>query len=154
MPTTLDPDTARQVAVALFNHVWDLLERSDRGPHDNDEMVHAAHASRYHWGRVGGPVNLARGEWQCSRVYSVLGRVEPALHHAHRCLDIATAHDLGPFDTGCGHEALARAYSVIGDLDAMVHHAAQAHALAAEIADAEDREILLADLSRLRVRSA
>ena len=24
-------------------------------------MIHAAHASRYHWGEVGEPVNLARG---------------------------------------------------------------------------------------------
>ena len=42
-------------------------------------MLHAAHASRFHWGEVGEPVNFARGEWQISRVYAVLGRPEPAI---------------------------------------------------------------------------
>ena len=38
-------------------------------------MIHAAHASRFHWSRAEGAesVNLARGEWQCSRVYAVAG---------------------------------------------------------------------------------
>ena len=54
-------------------------------------MIHAAHASRYHWGEVGDDVHLARGEWQCARVYSVLGRAEPALWHARRCVELAEA---------------------------------------------------------------
>lgn len=61
---------------------------------DDDRMLHLAHASRHHWGEVvgstdlgqGGPANLARGEWLCSRVYAVLGRAEPARHHAERLL--------------------------------------------------------------------
>ena len=78
-PATLDAADRRQLAVDLFNHVWTLLEKTDRTPMQDDEMLHAAHASRYHWGEVGEPVNFARGEWQCSRVYAVLGRAEPAL---------------------------------------------------------------------------
>ena len=35
------------------------------------------------------PAHLARGEWQISRVYTVLGRPEPALNHAHRVLVLA-----------------------------------------------------------------
>ena len=88
MPTAvprLDAGEERQLAAGLFNQVWALLEKPDRSAGDDDQMVHAAHASRYHWGMVGGPVQWARGEWQCSRVYAVLGRVEPALHHARRC---------------------------------------------------------------------
>jgi DNA-binding transcriptional MerR regulator len=73
-PTTVDAGTRRQLAVDLFNHVWSLLETPDRTPMQDDEMLHAAHASRFHWGEVGEPANLARGEWQCSRVYAVLGR--------------------------------------------------------------------------------
>ncbi len=46
--------------------------RRTRGPPaQDDEMIHAAHASRYHWGEVSDDVHLARGEWQCARVYSV-----------------------------------------------------------------------------------
>jgi DNA-binding transcriptional MerR regulator len=146
---TLDPDDERRLAAALFNRVWDLLERTDRGPGEDDEMLHTAHASRYHWGRVGQPVNLARGEWQISRVYAVLGRAEPALHHARRCLELAGAHALGPFDVGCGHEALARAYRVAGDQGAVAEQLAAATALAEKVDDAEEREILLGDLTQL-----
>ncbi len=80
--TPIDDGTRRTLAVDLFNHVWTLLERTDRTPMQDDEMLHAAHASRFHWGEVGEPVNLARGEWQCSRVYAVLDRAEPAMWHA------------------------------------------------------------------------
>ena len=60
----LDQATRRALAVGLFNHTWTLLENPNRTPEQDDEMLHAAHASRYHWGEVGEPVNLARGEWQ------------------------------------------------------------------------------------------
>ena len=89
----LDPATRRKLAADLFNHTWTLLEKPDRTAAEDDEMIHSAHASRYHWGEVGvgEQVNLARGEWQCSRVYAVLGRAEPALWHASRCVAINEA---------------------------------------------------------------
>ncbi|MEP6909806.1 MAG: hypothetical protein ABI896_05145, partial [Actinomycetota bacterium] len=66
----------RQRGVDLFNEVWRLIESRE----DDGRMLHAAHASRYHWGEApeSEPANLARGEWQISRVYTVLGRAEPA----------------------------------------------------------------------------
>ena len=88
----IDPTTRRKLAADLFNHTWTLLEKPDRTPAEDDEMIHSAHASRFHWGEVGEPFNLARGEWQCSRVYAVLGRAEPALWHARRCLAINEAN--------------------------------------------------------------
>jgi hypothetical protein len=113
-------------------------------------MVHAAHASRYHWGNIGNATNFARGEWQCARVYAVLGRAEPALHHGKRCLDIATENDLGAFDVGVAHEALARAYRVAGDTALVAEHVALGDAEAAKIEDEEDRKILTDDLDDLR----
>ncbi|HET6212045.1 MAG TPA: helix-turn-helix domain-containing protein [Micromonosporaceae bacterium] len=142
----LDPDDERRLAATLFNRVWELLEKPDRSTADDDEMLHATHASRHHWGQVGQPVNFARGEWQCSRVYAVLGRAEPALHHGRRCLELAEAHDLGPFDVGCGHEALARAYRVAGDREASARHVADGRVQADKLTDPEERELLSADL--------
>ena len=107
-PTAIDPGTHRALAVDLFNHVWTLLEMPSRTPMQDDEMIHAAHASRHHWGVVGEPANLARGEWQCSRVYSVLGRAEPALWHARRCLAICEEHGIGDWDIAFAWEAIAR----------------------------------------------
>jgi len=148
-PMKLDPAEERRLAATIFNQVWDLLEKPDRSPADDDEMLHGAHASRYHWGNAGEPVYWARGEWQCSRVYAVLGRYEPALHHAGRCLELAIKHDLGPFDTGVAHEAIARSYRIVGDRAKVAGHVAIAQAEAAKITDAEDRAILAADLASL-----
>ena len=139
----------RQLAATIFNHVWDLLEKPDRSLAEDDEMLHGAHASRYHWGVVGEPVHWARGEWQCARVYAVLGRAEPALHHAGRCLELATQHDLGPFELGAAYEAIARAYLIAGDAAKTAGHVALAQAEASKVAEAEDRAILEADLASL-----
>jgi hypothetical protein len=65
----------RQLGVDLFNEVWRLMETRE----DDERMLHAAHASAYHWAEAPEcePRNRARSEWQVSRVYSVLGRGEP-----------------------------------------------------------------------------
>jgi hypothetical protein len=146
-PTAIDAADRRQLAVDLFNHVWTLLERSDRTPLEDDEMLHAAHASRFHWGEVGAPVNLVRGEWQCSRVYSVLGRSEPALWHARRCLALCEEHGIGDFDIAFAWEAIGRASRLAGDRPEADAAAARARALAVDIAEDEDRELLLSDLA-------
>jgi DNA-binding transcriptional MerR regulator len=148
----LDAAVERQLAVDLFNHVWTLLERERRTADEDDELLHAAHASRFHWLAVGTRINAARGEWQCSRVYAVLGRAEPALHHARRCLELALeADDAEDWDVPFAHEALARAHAVAGDAAEARRHVELARAGAAEIADAEDRELVLADLTTIPV---
>ncbi|GII04075.1 MerR family transcriptional regulator [Planobispora takensis] len=139
----------RQLAVDLFNGVWRLLEKEDRTTDDDDRMVHMAHASRYHWGQVGAPINRSRGEWQCSRVYAVLGRAEPALHHARRSLEICHAHGIGDWDLAFGYEALARASAVAGEAEQARAWTEQALAAAEDIAQDEDRELLLTDLETI-----
>ena len=150
-PTPLDATTERQVAVDLFNHVWTLLETPDRTSMQDDEMLHAAHASRHHWGKVGKPVNLVRGEWQCSRVYAVLGRPEPALWHARRCVALCEEHGIGDFDIAFGWEAIARAEAVAGNHQAAAEALGRARGLAGDIAEDEDRELLESDLATISV---
>ncbi len=153
--TDLDGASHRELAVALFNHVWSLLEVADRTPAQTDEMIHAAHASRFHWSRAEGSqaVNLGRGEWQCSRVYAVLGRGEPALWHAQRCLAYAEAPDGGQedWDLAAAYEALARAHAVAGDLAAAAEWKAKAAAALEGIADQDDRDVIEGDLATLPI---
>jgi hypothetical protein len=139
----------RQLGAELFNFVWTLLEKPDRTPDEEDLMAHAAHASAYHWRQVGEPRHFARSEWQCSRVYAVLGRPEPALHHARRCLDWCERGEVEDWDTPYAHEALARAYEVAGDEVAAARHLDLARELAERIADPEDRELLDRDLATI-----
>jgi DNA-binding transcriptional MerR regulator len=143
------PDSERQLAADLFNLVWTLLEQPGRTTEDDDRMVHAAHASRYHWGQVGGPEQFAIGEWQCARVYSVLGRAEPALHHARRCLEIATASEVPDWLIASAHEGLARAYAVAGQRESALASRAEAEAALAKVTDAEDRQVVQDDLASL-----
>jgi len=144
-----DPERERQLAKDLFNHVWTLLDAERRTRAEDDEMIHAAHASRHHWAGVGEPVNLARGEWQCSRVYAALGRSEPALWHGRRCLDICEEHSIGDFDLAYALEAIARAYAVAGELPEAEAYMRLAAEAAERIADAEDREHFERDLATL-----
>jgi tetratricopeptide (TPR) repeat protein len=114
-------------------------------------MIHTAHASRYHWGHAPGatPANLARGEWQISRVYAVLGRPEPALHHARRVLDICQENGIGDWDLAFAYEALARAHAVAGDAAQARHYTDQALAAAKDIAEDAERQLVLADLETI-----
>jgi tetratricopeptide (TPR) repeat protein len=138
----------RQRAADLFNLVWRFLEKPDRTPEEDETMVHAAHASRFYWGETGTAANWARGDWQISRVYSTLGRAEPALHHAERCLEACLANPdaMAPFDLPYAYEALARAYAVAGDADQSRHYLSLARQVGERIEDADDRELLMNDL--------
>jgi DNA-binding transcriptional MerR regulator len=148
----IDGEAHRRLGIALFNHTWTLLELTERTPAQVDEMIHGAHASRHHWGAAGDsgePVNLARGEWQCSRVYAVLGRAEPALWHARRCVEINEAAGTADWDIASAYEAMARAHAVAGDLPAARDWAARARAACDVIADPADREVIEGDLATL-----
>jgi DNA-binding transcriptional MerR regulator len=145
----LAAEDERRLASQLFNATWTLLEQEDRSRADDDRMLHMAHASRYHWGQVGTAANLARGEWQCSRVYAVLERSEPCLHHAQRVLDICQDNGIGDWDLGFAHEALARGHAVAGDKEMARLEIERALAAVEGIADDEDRAILLADLETI-----
>jgi hypothetical protein len=147
----LNVEEQRTLASELFNSTWRLLEKPDRTPDEEDEMLHAAHASRYHWIRAGTRVNAARGEWQCSRVYAVLGRPEPALHHARRCLELCESviDDLDEFDLPFAYEALARAHAVADDEEEARHWLARARDAGEAISDEDDRALLEADLETI-----
>ena len=145
----LDAADHRRLAKDLFNHVWALLETADRTSEQTDEMIHAAHASRWHWTVGGEPANRARGEWQCSRVYAVLGRGEPALWHARRCVELCEEHGLGDWDLAAAYEAMSRASLVAGDDAAARSWKDRGTAALADIADPDDREPIEADLATL-----
>ncbi len=145
----MEPAEERSLAAGLFNETWTLLERTDRAPAEDDRMINAAHASRFHWGNVGEPVNLAIGEWQISRVYAVLGRAEPSLYHATRSLELCRDHGIGDFSLAYAYEALARAHLVAGDRTEAARFTALAREAGETIAEEEDRELLTQDLEAI-----
>lgn len=148
----LDPAVHRALGVELYNTTWAYLENPRRTAAETDEMIHRAHASRWHWARAGTAVNLARGEWLCSRVYAVLGRGEPAVWHARRCVEIAEGtDDREAWDLPAAYEAMARALLATGDRPTAAEWKARARDELAKIDDPDDREPIEQDLASLDV---
>ncbi|GGQ47780.1 hypothetical protein GCM10010166_14830 [Couchioplanes caeruleus subsp. azureus] len=139
----------RELARTLFQQTWALLEQESRSSDEDERMIHMAHASRFHWDAVGDDQNRAIGEWQCSRVYATLGRAEPALHHARRCLHYADRPGTDAWLVASAYEGLARAQAVAGDLQAARDSRSRAVALAETVGDVEDRKIVMADIDTL-----
>ena len=113
-------------------------------------MLHAAHASRYHWGETAAePVNLDRGEWQVSRVYAVINRPEPAIYHAERSLEICLKKKIGDFDLVYAYEALTRGHQIAGNQVEQKNYRLLAENAGNQIADPEDLKIFLEDLATI-----
>lgn len=152
LPPELDTATRRALAVGIYNRCWELLEIPDRTPEQDAELIHAAHASRYHWGEIADtPARLWRGEWMCSRAYAVLGRPEPSLWHARRAVTLVEAGGAAveDWDRPAVYEAMARAAFAAGDTEAGAAWKTRAAELAAALADADDREVIERDLATL-----
>jgi DNA-binding transcriptional MerR regulator len=148
----LDAETERRLGVDLFNKTWTLMEKPDRTREEDDEMIHCAHASAYHWMQVGTPANRSRSEWQCSRVHAILGHVDAALGLARLCLELVEANpdDMKDWDLPAAYEAMARAYMVAGNVEETRRYAELGRAATARIEDEDDRAIIEADFATIR----
>lgn len=145
----IDMSVHRRLAACFFNETWGLLDKPDRSAEDDLRMIHLAHASRMHWEFAGSPPNRSVGEWQISRVYSVLGMKGPALYHAENSLRIAMENGLAPFLPGYSYEGMARAKAIAGD-GAAGGFLAKAGELLHQVDDPHDHALLRADLAAIR----
>ena len=139
----------RKMAIDFFNYTWTLLDKEKRTIAEDDEMIHAAHASRFHWGKVGTPTHFERGEWQISRVYSVLSHPQPALYHAQRCLTICQENKIEGFDIAFAYEAVARAYALAGNEDEKKKFYKLAQTAGEQIKEADDKDYFLSELKTI-----
>jgi hypothetical protein len=135
-----EKDNHKKFAVDCFNLVWSLMEKKSRTKEEDDRMVHAAHASRFHWGEIGTPTEFERGEWQISRVYSVLKRSQPALYHAKICLEICQENQIGDWDIAFAYEAMARAHAVAGQKEESRKYIELAQRAAEQIKEKGDKD--------------
>lgn len=139
----------KKFAANLFNLTWSLLDKKNRTRAEDDKMIHAAHASRFHWGEIGTPLEFERGEWQISRVYSVLTRNEPALYHAKRCLKLCKENNIGDFDIAFAYEAMARAHAITGNEKECTKYIQLANEAAGQIKKKEDKAYFLSELKTI-----
>ena len=139
----------RRFSGIAFNRTWELLDKPDRTPRDNDGMLAATFASLWHW--LNRPdatdLNLSIGYWQVSRVFAVLGDGPNAVAWGEKCL--AVSQNQPPFYLAYAHEALARGYRIVGDEAKKQEHLAAARKLAEKIEEAGERSALEADVNSL-----
>lgn len=139
----------KKQAVDLFNETWDLLDLEERTDEQTFMMIHTAHASRYHWAKVGTPLELARGEWQISRVYATLEMGEQALLHGQYSLDLCLDNQIGDFDLAFGYEAVARAAALLEDEELCEGYMVLAKDAAQHIASPEDKAYFYNELNNI-----
>lgn len=141
----------RKLGITYFNSTWDLLDKKDRNKEDDLKMIHYSHASRLHWGLSGAPVvNLVRGDWQISRVYSVLGLGESALYHATICYTKTIDHNLTDFDLVFAYECMANAYKVLGDNTSMNNYLKLAYSAIDHVEKDSDKEYCKTELDNIK----
>ena len=139
----------KKFAVDFFNGTWDLIDKKDRTKEEIFEMIHMAHASRCHWGKIGGPLEFARGEWQISRVYSLAGLGESALFHGEYSLELCEKNGIGDFDLAFGFEAVARAYKLLGNEEKKEQYILKARQASEHIEDEGNKKYLLSELETI-----
>jgi hypothetical protein len=152
--TVDERDEHRQWGARLNNATWTRLDAgevdADSPDRDREDLLYGAYAATFHWMQVGTPVHQARGEHLIARTALRVDRPDLALAHATRCLELLEAHPelVEDWDLAFAHEALARAHAATGDLETGRRYREKAVELTAEIADPEEKAVVVAELGR------
>lgn len=144
-------DAHKFFSAYCFNKAWGIIEKDDRTPQEDEEMVRLSHASHWHWAQREdyGARNASIACWQTSRIYALLGQSENAKRYGQLCLDASQGDDLDAFLLGYAYEALARAEAVAGNKQQMEIYLQKAREFAVKLTDDEDRQLLMDDLETI-----
>lgn len=142
----------RYFSAHCFNQAWELIEKPNRTPSEDEQMIQIILASIWHWAQRPDctPTNLSIGYWQTARIYALLGQAENARRCAQLCLEASQQPGVEPFYLAYAYEALARAEITAGEKGRAYGYLTEARRLAGEIKDESSRAALLADLETVR----
>jgi hypothetical protein len=144
---TTDPPFDRAVAhrwfaVELNNRAWDLIEKPQRTDEETLRMIHMAHASYFHWTKIGTPINHLRGLILLATAYIKAGDGPQAVRYAEQCVAVLKTieEEPGAFDRACAHGCAARAHAMIESTTDAAAHLDCAKLAAKKLTDPEDRQ--------------
>ena len=128
--------------VELNNNVWDWLEKADYSQPHAEQMVHAAHASCFHWIKAGTALNHQRGECLVANAHAAVDNGESAVRHANRSVELLKelADEAADWDFAFTYDGLARALAASGEKDTAVAARQQARDYRDKIAEDGDRK--------------
>jgi hypothetical protein len=147
-----DPQFHQQTAASCFNQCWELIEKADRTPLEEEEMRRLSEVSYFHWTQH--PDFDAEkdsvGLWQLARVYAISGLLPQARAYAERCLKVSLEGGLSDFLVGYAQEAVARVAALEGDRPEAEQALSKAQDCLAQCADEEMASYLKSDLEGVR----
>ncbi len=150
----IDLDAAHKYFSAhCFNQAWDLIDKSERTPEEDEQMIRLSLASQYHWSQRDdrSSTSTSIGFWQTSHIYALLGQADNARRYGQLCLEASQGEDVSPFYLGYAYEALARAEAVGGNKQGMQAFLDQARITADKIGKADEKKSLLDDLKTIQI---
>jgi hypothetical protein len=136
----------RRFASSANNRAWTLSEQSKRSAAEDQEMLHAAHAAAYLWQEVGTEHHAALARLLLGQVHALLGHAGLALAYATSAHQYFLGRDSEAWETALSHVIMANAASCAGQSVPHREHYRVAVGLIEALADAEEREILMASL--------
>jgi hypothetical protein len=86
-------------------------------------MLRLAAASREHWSRAGGWLEIQRADYALAMTHLVAGLHDDAWRHAAQCLAVCLHHAAPPYELFYAHEAMARVHQARREAAELAHHA-------------------------------
>ena len=145
----MDPQSLRHLGIDANNETWSYFQKPELTNDERDDMLTAAYASHYLWQKsgLGTDIHRARGHWMISRAMCVAGNGPLAEHHAFQCMEFTRkAADAEDFDHVYAIEAEGRAAALNGHAMRARELRTKALVMAEQLADAESRELAIADV--------
>jgi hypothetical protein len=146
------PSAHKHFSVYCFNRAWNLIDKPDRTPLEDEEMIALSIVSHWHWTQREdySPEKASIAYWQTSRIYALLSQYENARKYAHLCLQASQEEGIKPFFQAYAYEALARAESIVGNKQQVEAYLDTAKEIANKIVDTHERNMLLEDLNSIK----
>jgi hypothetical protein len=118
------PQDHRPLAVACNNMAWTLHDLgAQRSTEQTVAMLRLAAASREHWSRAGGWLEIERAEYALALTHLSAGLHDDAWRHAGQCLAVCLHHGAPLYELVHAHEAMARVHHARREVGELAHHA-------------------------------
>ncbi|HEY2710889.1 MAG TPA: hypothetical protein VGI60_00100 [Chthoniobacterales bacterium] len=116
-------------------------------------MLHLAHASALHWGRVGNELNKMRADMLLAHVHALLGNGSLALTCAQRFYEYFSSQPSPGWEMALAEAILANAAAVAGNRPLHTEHYARAKVLGEAIIEDRDRIVFRRIFNQVRAPS-
>ena len=132
--------THKKFATQCFNSGWDYLDKSSLTEEEERTMLNLAHASAFHWSKIGSARNFGIGDWQISRCYTKINDGISALKYAQSSYHHIIDNKIEDLYVSA-YEGLARAYAFLRDYENAKKFIAQAEKELKKVTKKEDRAV-------------